>query len=116
YPIDGFVFNPNDLADIQLTKDDVGRYIMGDPASPAGITSIWGVPTAESASMDAGTWLGGNFAMGATLFDRWDSTVTAGYKNDDFTKNKITLLAEERIALAIYSDVAFITGDVAPEA
>lgn len=116
YPIDGFVFNPNDLADIQLTKDDVGRYIMGDPASPAGITSLWGVPSAESASMDEGTWLGGNFAMGATLFDRWDATVTAGYKNDDFTKNKITLLAEERIALAIYSDVAFITGDVVPTA
>lgn len=116
YPIDGFVFNPNDLADIQLTKDDVGRYIMGDPASSAGITSLWGVAAAESSAMDAGTWLGGNFAMGATLFDRWDATVQAGYKNDDFTKNMITLLAEERIALAIYSDVAFMTGDIAPTA
>lgn len=116
YAIDGFVFNPNDLADIQLTKDDVGRYIMGDPASSAGITSLWGVSAAESAAMTAGTWLGGNFAMGATLFDRWDATVEAGYKNDDFTKNKITLLAEERIALAIYSDVAFMTGDIAPTA
>lgn len=114
YPVDGFVLNPQDLAKIQLVKDDVGGYIIGNPASPAGINSLWGVPTAESSKMTAGEFLGGNFAMGATLFDRWDATVTAGFKGNDFTSNLITLLAEERIALAVYSNKAFITGDVYP--
>ena len=49
--------------------------------------------------------------MGAQVFDRWDARVETGYVNDDFTKNLVTILAEERLALAVYRPEAFIYGD-----
>ena len=49
--------------------------------------------------------------MGAQVFDRWDARVETGYVNDDFTKNLVTILAEERLALAVYRPQAFIYGD-----
>jgi HK97 family phage major capsid protein len=56
-------------------------------------------------------FLVGAFKLGAQLFDRWDARVEVGYVNDDFTKNLVTILAEERLALAVYRPEAFIYGD-----
>jgi HK97 family phage major capsid protein len=56
-------------------------------------------------------FLTGAFRMGAQVFDRWDARVETGYVNDDFTKNLVTILAEERLALAVYRPEAFIYGD-----
>lgn len=53
----------------------------------------------------------GAFKLGAQVFDRWDARVEVGYVNDDFTKNLVTILAEERLALAVYRPEAFIYGD-----
>lgn len=63
--------------------------------------------------MTLGDFLTGAFKLGAQLFDRWDARVEVGYVNDDFTKNLVTILAEERLALAVYRPEAFITGDFA---
>ena len=56
-------------------------------------------------------FLTGAFKLGAQVFDRWDARVETGYVNDDFTKNLVTILAEERLALAVYRPEAFIYGD-----
>ena len=55
--------------------------------------------------------LTGAFDMAAQVFDQWEGRVEAGYQNDDFTRNKVTFLAEERLALAVYRPEAFIYGD-----
>ena len=34
-----------------------------------------------------------------------------GYVNDDFIRNLITVLCEERLALAVYRPEAFVFGD-----
>jgi HK97 family phage major capsid protein len=56
-------------------------------------------------------FLTGAFKLGAQVFDRWDARVEVGYVNDDFTKNLVTILGEERLALAVYRPEAFIYGD-----
>ncbi|MNW02387.1 Phage capsid family protein [compost metagenome] len=57
-------------------------------------------------------FLAGAFQMGAQVFDRWQARVEVATENeDDFVKNMVTVLAEERLALAVYRPEAFIYGD-----
>ena len=57
----------------------------------------------------------GAFSMGAQIFDRWLSRVEVATENeDDFVKNLVTILAEERLALAVYRPEAFVYGNLAP--
>lgn len=113
YPATGHVLNPIDWAAIELTKDDIGRHIIGQPQGNAP-ASLWRLPVVETPAITQGKFLTGAFRMGAEVFDLWDSRVEAGFENDDFTKNLLTLLAEERIALAVYRPESFIYGDLAP--
>ena len=113
YPATGHVLNPIDWATIELTKDGDGRYIIGNPQGTAQPT-LWGLPVVSTQAMAAGTFLTGAFRLGAQVFDRWDARIEAAYVDDDFIKNLVTILAEERLALAVYRPEAFVTGDIAP--
>ena len=68
----------------------------------------------QTQAIAQGKFLTGAFKMGAQLFDRWDARIEVGYVNDDFTRNLVTILAEERLALAVYRPEAFVYGDIAP--
>jgi HK97 family phage major capsid protein len=109
YPATGHVLHPADWAEMEILKDSQGRYIIGNPQGTVAPT-LWGLPVIATQAMDIGEFLTGAFMMGAQLFDRWDARVEVGYVNDDFTKNLVTILAEERLALAVYRPEAFITG------
>lgn len=113
FPATGHVLNPINWAAIELLKDDIGRHIIG---APQGDTppSLWRLPVVETQAIAQGKFLTGAFQMGAQVFDLWDSRIETGFENDDFTKNLVTILAEERIALAVYRPQAFIYGDLAP--
>ncbi len=110
YPATGHVMNPIDWAWIELLKDAEGRHIIGMPQGVAAPT-LWGLPVVQTQAMTVDKFLTGAFDMAAQVFDQWDATVETGFENDDFTKNKITILAEERIALAVYRPEAFVYGD-----
>ena len=71
---------------------------------------LWGLPVVESASMTADNFLIGDFTQ-AELYNRWDTTVEAGFENDDFTKNMVTLLGEARLALGIVDKLAIVKGN-----
>ncbi|RVI62021.1 phage major capsid protein [Sinorhizobium meliloti] len=111
YPATGHVLNPTDWARIELTKDTTGRYIIGNPQGMIGPT-LWGLPVVATQAIAVDKFLTGAFRLGAQLFDRWDARVEAGFVNDDFIKNLVTILAEERLALAVYRPEAFIYGDL----
>lgn len=113
YPASGHVLNPIDWAAIELLKDDIGRHIIGQPQGGAP-ASLWRLPVVETQAIAQGKFLTGAFQMGAEVLDLWDSRIETGFENDDFTKNLITILAEERVALAVYRPEAFIYGDLAP--
>ncbi|MDW9825269.1 phage major capsid protein [Sinorhizobium meliloti] len=111
YPATGHVLHPTDWARIELTKDTTGRYIIGNPQGMIGPT-LWGLPVVATQAIAVDKFLTGAFRLGAQLFDRWDARVEAGFVNDDFIKNLVTILAEERLALAVYRPEAFIYGDL----
>ena len=114
YPASGHVLNPIDWATIETLKDTSGQYIIGNPQGGLNPT-LWGLPVAETQAIASGKFLTGAFSMGAQIFDRWASRVEVATENeDDFVKNLVTILAEERLALAVYRPEAFIYGDITP--
>lgn len=110
YPSTGTVMHPSDWAWIETLKDTTGRYIIGNPQGGIAPT-LWGLPVVATQAMTVDKVLVGAFQLGAQVFDRWDARVETGFVNDDFTKNLVTILAEERLALAVYRPEAFIYGD-----
>lgn len=111
YPATGIVMHPTDWARIELTKDANGQYIIGVPQGMAP-PRLWSLPVVATQAMTVDKVLVGAFKLGAQVFDRWDARVETGYVNDDFIKNLVTILAEERLALAVYRPEAFIYGDL----
>lgn len=112
YSADGFVLNPIDWTTIELTKESGGKYIF---ANPLGLSTpvLWGRPVVTTQSMVQGNFLTGAFKMAAQGWDREDATVTISTEDrDNFVKNMVTILAEERIALTVYRPEAFVKGDI----
>jgi HK97 family phage major capsid protein len=111
YPATGMVLNPIDWARIETTKDSQGRYIIGNPQGTMTPT-LWGIPVVATQAMTIDKFLVGAFMLGAQVFDRWQARVEIATENeDDFVKNLVTMLCEERLALAVYRPEAFIFGD-----
>lgn len=111
YPATGHVMNPIDWAWVETLKDTQGRYIIGNPQGSISPT-LWGLPVVQTQAIAVDKFLTGAFRLGAQLFDRWLARVEIATENeDDFIKNLITMLCEERLALAVYRPEAFIYGD-----
>lgn len=112
YPASGIVMHPTDWARIELLKDADGRYIIGNPQGTLSPT-LWGVPVVATQAITIDKFLVGAFRLGAQVFDRWQARVEVATENeDDFIKNLVTILAEERLALAVYRPQAFVYGDL----
>lgn len=111
YPATGHVMNPIDWAWIETLKDGEGRYIIGNPQGQVTPT-LWSLPVVQTQAISVDKFLTGAFKLGAQLFDRWAARVEIATENeDDFIKNLLTVLGEERVALAVYRPEAFIYGD-----
>lgn len=110
FPSTGIVMNPADWGRIELEKDTTGRYIIGNPQGTIAPT-LWGLPVVTTPAIAADKFLTGAFRQGAQVFDRWDARVEVGYVDKDFIMNMVTILAEERLALAVYRPQSFIYGD-----
>lgn len=107
----GIVLNPRDWHRIALLKDNEGRYIFGGPQA---FTSniMWGLPVVPTQAQAAGTFTVGGFDMASQVWDRMDATVEVSREDrDNFVKNMLTILCEERLTLAHYRPVAIIKGD-----
>jgi len=113
YPASGFVLHFIDWTKIELAKDSLGRYILGNPAALTSPT-LWGLPiVATETAAFKGKFLTGAFNAGAQIFDREDANVVISTENaDDFEKNMITIRCEERLALAVKRPEAFVYGSL----
>lgn len=110
FPASGIIMHPSDWTRITLLKDADGNYIMGTPGS-AIAQRLWGLPVITTQALPVDKFLLGDFRRAATLYDRWSARVEVGYVNDDFTRNLVTILAEERLAQAIKHSKALTYGD-----
>ncbi|GLV22002.1 phage capsid protein [Sphingobium sp. TomMM35A] len=112
YPANGIVLNPIDMAAIEMEKDGDGRYLIGNPQGTID-KRLWGLPVVETQAMGVDKSLVGAFNLAAQIFDRQDATVEVSTEDqDNFVKNKVTIRAEERLALAIYRPEALVYGDL----
>lgn len=109
-PADAAILHPSNWAQIELLKDSQGRYIIGNPQGNIAPT-LWGRRIVTTLAMTAGQFLAGNFRQSAQIFDREDANVVVSTEDvDNFRKNMVTILAEERLALVDWRPAARIKG------
>lgn len=112
YPPNGIVMNPIDWASIEMAKDSQGRYLIGNPQGTISPT-LWSLPVVATQAMGVDKALVGAFNLAAQIFDRQDATIDVSTEDqDNFVKNKVTIRAEERLAMAIYRPQSLIYGDL----
>jgi HK97 family phage major capsid protein len=69
---------------------------------------MWGLPAIPSRAMPQGQALVGAFARGTTLFIREAVNVRiSDADQDDFVRNRLTMLGEGRFGLAVWQPTAF---------
>ncbi|MDE4601389.1 phage major capsid protein [Sinorhizobium meliloti] len=112
YPATGAIISTRDWYAMQGIKDSQGRYIGGGPLADVP-DRVWRLPVAPSNAMPVGKFLVGALELAAKVYSRTDATVELGYVNDDFTRNLVTVLGEERLALAVRRPEAIIYGSFA---
>lgn len=107
---DFIALNPLDWADIVMIKNDVGDYVGSGPfASQADL--LWKLPIVTTRAMTLDNFLVGPGKRGAQIFDRQEATVELSTEDsDNFRKNLVTILAEERLAFVIKYAAAFVKG------
>lgn len=111
YDADGIVLSPIDWTAIELTKTTENQYLFTTPTGLAA-PGLWGRPVVSTQSMDAGDFLVGAFGQAAQGWDREDVNVTVSTEDrDNFVKNMVTILCEERVGLTVFRPEAMVKGD-----
>jgi HK97 family phage major capsid protein len=115
------VLNPSDWWDIRLTKDQFGRYLLGDPmqsmatmgfGSIAPIPNMFGLSVVATTSMAPGTFLiGSGNPLATEIRDRLEMQIDISTEHMDFfIKNLVAVRAEKRLALITRRPASFVTG------
>jgi HK97 family phage major capsid protein len=108
----GIILNPADWLALQLLKDTQGRYLLGNPAEMTE-ARLWGLPVVATNSMPAGSFIVLDAPMAGYIADREDAEIRISDQHaDNFTKNLVTILCEERLALVIVRSAAIIYGSL----
>jgi len=111
--VDTVIVNPADWAAIEVLREGAGSgmYLYGAPGRVAG-TSPFGVDVVMSQYMTAGSFVIGSLRSSAVIYQRQGAVVEMGYVDDDFTKNLVTIRAEERLGLGVERPVGIMFGDI----
>lgn len=89
------VLNPVDVANMKLTKDNTGRYVLPINTKDTPLE----LEVVESAMIAAGSLVVGDFSK-LDIREK-DLMVTFGFVNDDLQRNLMTVIAEARLATFI---------------
>ncbi|MBH3453002.1 phage major capsid protein [Pseudomonas putida] len=105
------IMNPDDWFSISSERDADGQYVLGSPRDPAPPV-LWGVPVITSGSMPAGTVLLLDTTQVAMLDREQPTLMLSREDGNNFTSNLVTLLAELRAGLAVFSTGAVRSVDI----
>jgi HK97 family phage major capsid protein len=113
---DGLVIHPTDYQTFRLKTDANGQYYGGGyfqgPYGVGGVVEqppMWGLRTVVTPAIAAGTVLVGAFAPSSTLYRKGGVRVeSTNSEGNDFTNNRVTVRAEERVALAVRRPAALV--------
>jgi HK97 family phage major capsid protein len=100
------MLNTVDFHEMALLKDTQGRY-LAPIMWTNGVPSIHGVPVAITNAIAAGSFLVGNFSMGAEIKQRQGLGVRF-FEETLAANNQVLVVIEERLALPIYYPSAFL--------
>lgn len=105
---DAIGLHPSDYHDCVTEKaSTAGTYQLGG-AGLQDVRSIWGFPVAVTSVFPEGTGLVGNYREGAVAWVRAGVSVRASDSHSDFfTKRMVALLAEMRVAFAVWQTQAW---------
>lgn len=111
--VDTVIVNPADWSAMEIVREGTGtgEYLYGAPGTNAG-TQPFGVNVVMSPFMPAGQFLIGSLRNSAIIYQRQGAVVEMGYVNDDFTRNLVTIRAEERLGLGVDRPVGIMYGAI----
>ena len=106
--------NPLSWQEVMLMREDntarTGMYLAGGPVSGQAPT-LWGMALITSTIIPAATPLVGD-SNGATLLVREGVNVKISDSDqDDFVRNRVTVLAEARVAFPVWRPASFAVAD-----
>lgn len=112
YNINGLVLNPVDFQTLETAKATDGHYILVPfAATNSQAMQIWRVPVVVTNAMPEGSFLLGDWTMGAKIRDRESVSVRVAEQHADlFVKNGVVVLGEERYVLTVPRPKAFTKG------
>lgn len=121
---DGIVMHPLDYQALRLSKDANGQYFgggffSGQYGNGAVMENppVWGQRTVVTPAIAQGTALVGAFRQAATVYRKGGVRVESTNSHaDNFTTNKVTIRAEERLALAVRRPSGLVKVNLAPVA
>lgn len=106
--------NPLDWAEIRKAVDSNGQYYAGsafgyDYGNGHGATTLWGMQVRTSSAVEQGTALVGAVYEAGSVFQNQsgEQVEVANMNEDDFIHNRITIVAEKRLGVAIRKPMAW---------
>jgi HK97 family phage major capsid protein len=109
---DTVIVNPADWGAMERTREGTGTgaYLYGMPGMNAGMNPF-GLNIVISNYLAPGKIIVARLSDSVVLYNRSGAVVEMGYVNDDFTKNLITIRAEERLGLGVDRPIGVRYGD-----
>lgn len=107
----GVVLSPEGLERIEVDVGTDGHYTVSlNVDDGTGQTRLWRMPVIVSDSMGSAEFLVGDFARAARIWDRQQAHIEIGFQDDQFVRNLVTVLCEQRLALTVRHPTRFVTG------
>lgn len=101
------VIHPLDWYDVRTSKDTTGNYLLGPATQDPNAARPWGLQVRVTTNAIQNTALVGAFNQ-AQIFRRSGIVIKITDSHEDyFVYNKLAVVAEERLALAVYRPDAF---------
>lgn len=108
YAADAIVMAPKTWQLLRLGQDKNGAYYGGGYFADAQGRQLWGIPVVVSTAVTEKQIIIGAFKACGSVVQKGGVTVESTNSNeDDFTKNLMTIRAEERLALAVRRPAGF---------